>query len=45
MKTKVEGVDTLDTQVTNLRNMLEQLRSQNREWPEDMQERIEALSG
>ena len=44
MKTNIEGVDTLDTRVTNLKQTLEQIRSQYRELPEEMVQRIEGLS-
>ena len=44
MKTNIEGVDTLDTRITNLKQTLEQIRSQYQELPEEMVQRIEDLS-
>lgn len=40
----MEGVDTLDTHVTKLKEALDRIRSQHRGLPEDMQTRIKELS-
>lgn len=44
MKTNIEGVDTLDMRITNLKQTLEQIRSQHQGLPGEMLQRIRALS-
>ena len=43
MKTNVEGVETLATRITSLKDALEKLLLQHQELPSEMRERIDAL--
>lgn len=43
MKTNVEGVETLATRITSLKDALEKLLSRHEQLPDEMQERIDAL--